>query len=165
MTGKAKRFPRVVPEIRKLCTDDADDLAQLLSDPLVMKYLEPPFTKGKAESFLIHEGLCETPRIYAAVIGDTFLGYVIYHAYDSGSMEIGWVLKKEYWHKGYASSLCEQLIQNAFHEKKDAVIECTKDHAVTIHIAQKYHFQYQGESGQLLTWRLPRCTERNCEHV
>ena len=34
-----------------------------------------------------------------------FIGYVIYHTYDETSMELGWVLDRKEWGKGYASAI------------------------------------------------------------
>ena len=51
--------------IRKMRKNDLEPMYQLLSDPAVMKYLEPPFTKEKTESFLNTCGLTTNPRIYA----------------------------------------------------------------------------------------------------
>ena len=62
--------------IRKMQPGDADALYRLLSDP---------------------EGLTEPPLVYAAEASGDFIGYVIYHAYDADSVEIGWVLLPEYW--------------------------------------------------------------------
>ena len=44
-------------------------------------------------------GLCEAPLIYAVEEEGAFLGYVIDHPYEEGSVEIGWVLFPEYWGK------------------------------------------------------------------
>ena len=52
------------------------------------------------------------------------LGYVIYHAYDPDSMELGWVLSRDCWGKGYASQLTDRLVELAHRAGKTAVIEC-----------------------------------------
>lgn len=83
--------------VRKMQPSDADALYRLLSDPEVMRHLEPPFDWEKTETFLHHAGLTEPPLVYAAESNGDFIGYVIYHAYDAGSVEIGWVLLPEYW--------------------------------------------------------------------
>ena len=78
--------------IRRMRPDDVDALYRLLSDPAVMCYLEPPYDRAQAEVFLRTAGLAEPPLVYAAEENGAFLGYVIYHAYDAESVEIGWVL-------------------------------------------------------------------------
>ena len=52
--------------IRKMQPGDADALYRLLSDPEVMRHLEPPFDREKTETFLHHTRLTEPPLVYAA---------------------------------------------------------------------------------------------------
>ena len=53
-------------KIRRFCQSDLPALYGLLSDPAVMRYLEPPFTLEQARRFLEEAGLCPSPLIYAA---------------------------------------------------------------------------------------------------
>ena len=110
--------------IRKMTQEDLEPPYRLLSDPRVMRYLEPPFTKEKTQQFLETAGRGEPPLVYAAEKEDTFIGYVICHPYDEDSVEIGWVLYPEYWGKGYASLLTEQMMKKIRSEGKLVVIEC-----------------------------------------
>ena len=133
--------------IRNFNENDLMDLYELLSDDDVMYYLEEPFSLAKTKDFLKNAGLCEHPLIYAVQNEKrSFIGYVIYHEYDDQSMEIGWVLKKEYWGKGIASSLTRKLIAMAALEGKDVIIECVPQQIVTKHIAEKNGFKYIGRS-------------------
>lgn len=122
--------------IRKMRPGDADALYRLLSDPAVMRYLEPPL-------------------VYAAEENGDFIGYVIYHAYDEQSVEIGWVLLPEYWGRGYASALTERLIGRARQEQKSVVIECAPAQAATKRIAVKKGFRACGNCDGLAVYRLP----------
>ena len=99
--------------IRRMRPDDVDALYRLLSDPAVMRYLEPPYDRAQVEVFLHTAGLAEPPLVYAVEENGAFLGYVIYHAYDAESVEIGWVLFPESWGRGYASALTDLLIGRA----------------------------------------------------
>ena len=128
--------------IRKMTETDLEPLFELLSDPLVMEYLEPPYTKEETGHFLRRAGLSNPPLIYAVENNDCFIGYVIYHDYDEDSVEIGWVLHPEYWGKGYASYLTERMIGWAFLSKKQLVIECSPKQNLTKHLAQKHGFSY-----------------------
>ena len=78
--------------IRRMKSSDADALYRLLSDPEVMRYLEPLYDRAQTEAFLHRAGLSEPPLVYAAEGNGHFIGYVIYHPYDEESIEIGWVL-------------------------------------------------------------------------
>lgn len=70
-------------------SSDADALYRLLSDPEVMRYLEPLYDRAQTEAFLHRAGLSEPPLVYAAEGNGRFIGYVIYHPYDEESIEIG----------------------------------------------------------------------------
>ncbi len=141
--------------IRKMRPGDADALYRLLSDPAVMRYLEPPFDRAQTEDFLRRAGLAEPPLVYAAEENGDFIGYVIYHAYDEQSVEIGWVLLPEYWGRGYASALTERLIDRARQEQKSVVIECAPAQEATKRIAVKKGFRACGNCDGLAVYRLP----------
>ena len=51
--------------IRRMKSSDADALYRLLSDPEVMRYLEPLYDRAQTEAFLHRAGLSEPPRVYA----------------------------------------------------------------------------------------------------
>ena len=141
--------------IRNMRPGDADALYRLLSDPEVMRYLEPPYDRVQAEAFLHHAGLSEPPLVYAVEENGSFIGYVIYHAYDVESVEIGWVLLPEYWGRGYASALTDQLIDRARQAQKSVVIECAPAQEATKRIAIKKGFRACGTCGGLEVYRLP----------
>ncbi len=143
--------------IRKFTQEDLGPLHSLLSDPDVMRYLEPPFTKEKTGQFLDSQGLTAFPRILAVDDKDhRFVGYVIYHDYDDESKEIGWVLKKDTWGRGVAGLLTKQLLAMAAAEGKDAVIECVPEQKVTRLIARKHGFRKAGEKDGLEIYRRER---------
>ena len=140
--------------IRKMNMNDLEPLYELLSDPKVMYYLEQPFTREKTKRFLIDYGMSDPPGVYAVDRGGTFIGYVIFHAYDEVSMELGWVLHPLYWGKGYASQLTELLIEKGLELHKQLVIECVPEQEITRHLATKYGFDYDGTTGGLDVFRL-----------
>lgn len=140
--------------IRNMRPGDADALYRLLSDPEVMRYLEPPYDRVQAEAFLHHAGLSEPPLVYAVEENGSFIGYVIYHAYDAESVEIGWVLLPEYWGRGYASALTDRLIDRARQVQKSVVLECAPAQAATRRIALKKGFRACGICDGLTVYRL-----------
>ena len=140
--------------IRNMRPGDADALYRLLSDPEVMRYLEPPYDRVQAEAFLHHAGLSEPPLVYAVEENGSFIGYVIYHAYDAESVEIGWVLLPEYWGRGYASALTDRLIDRARQAQKSVVLECAPAQAATRRIALKRGFRACGICDGLTVYRL-----------
>ena len=140
--------------IRNMRPGDADALYRLLSDPEVMRYLEPPYDRVQAEAFLHHAGLSEPPLVYAVEENGSFIGYVIYHAYNAESVEIGWVLLPEYWGRGYASALTDRLIDRARQAQKSVVLECAPAQAATRRIALKKGFRACGICDGLTVYRL-----------
>ena len=140
--------------IRNMRPGDAEALYRLLSDPEVMRYLEPPYDRVQAEAFLHHAGLSEPPLVYAVEENGSFIGYVIYHAYDVESVEIGWVLLPEYWGRGYASALTDRLIDRARQAQKSVVLECAPAQAATRRIALKKGFRACGICDGLTVYRL-----------
>lgn len=146
--------------IRKMKNGDFEALCRLLSDRDVMCCLEPPYDIARTKEFLESAGLAENPLVYAAEQNGEFIGYVIYHAYDEKSMEIGWVLFKEYWGRGYASVLTDMLVSKAIKEQKDAVIECMHEQEATRYIALKKGFEYCGISDGLEIYRLKFLREK-----
>ena len=70
-------------KIRKFEERDLQDLYEVISDPNVMEYIEPPYTMEQTKHFLQKEGLSESPRILAAENdAGEFVGYVIYHEFN-----------------------------------------------------------------------------------
>lgn len=129
--------------IRRFIEDDLQDLSDLLSDAEVMKYLEEPFDYEKTRSFLYSAALTENPLILAVENDNgNFVGYVIFHPFDQESYEIGWVLAKEYWGKGYASELTKMLIDKAKDKTDKLIIECCPEQMTTKKIAISHGFKY-----------------------
>ena len=129
---------------------DLLNLYGTLSDSEVMEYIEEPYTLDKTKFFLKKAALTEKPLIYAAEDDNgNYIGYVIYHEYEQNINEIGWILDKSTWGKGYASKLTEKLIEKARLDGKNVIIECSPKQKVTKHIAVKYGFEYEGQKDGL----------------
>ncbi|MBR6321518.1 MAG: GNAT family N-acetyltransferase [Lachnospiraceae bacterium] len=140
--------------IRKMETGDLEPLYELLSDPRVMRYLEPPYTKEQTEGFLESAVTEDPPPVYAVDKDGAFIGYVIFHEYDGAGMEIGWVLQPRCWGRGIASELTEILIKRVLSMGKQLVIECDPGQEATKRIARKYGFRYEGSEEGLDVFRL-----------
>ena len=143
--------------LRTMRCGDLKELHALLSDAEVMRWLEPPFTREQTERFLQQAGLSDPPLIYAAENAEgEFLGYAIYHDYDDHSRELGWVLKRSAWRKGYADEMTALLTMLARREGKNAVIECVPEQTASAHIARRHGFSYEGRADSCDVYRL-RC--------
>ncbi len=141
--------------IRRFVPADLEALYGLLSDADVMRYLEPPYTREAAADFLQRFGLSDAPLVYAVDdAAGAFVGYVIFHPYDDSSWEIGWVLCKAVWGKGYASQLTQRLITYATGKTKALVIECAPQQLATRQIALRHGFAFLERRDGLDVYRL-----------
>lgn len=134
-------------KIRKFTNNDLTDLYNLLSDEDVMEFIEPPFSWEKTANFLNSVALIDPPLIYAVEdFSQKFIGYVIFHEYDKDSFELGWILNKRYWGKGYANELTKAFIKRSSNIGKNLIIECAPNQENTKRIAMKNDFEFIGES-------------------
>lgn len=134
-------------KIRKFTSDDLVELYNLLSNKDVMEFIEPPFSLEKTADFLNSVALIDSPLIYAVEdFNQNFIGYVIFHEYDEDSFELGWILNKRYWGKGYANDLTKVFIERSSEIGKNLVIECDSNQEISKHIALKNDFEFLGES-------------------
>lgn len=130
-------------KIREFEKSDLDNLFKTLSDPDVMTYIEDPYTEEETKALLDDVLESEERSIHAAEDDNgNYVGYVIFHQYEEDSYELGWLLNKSEWGKGYASRLTEMMIEEARKKGMNAVIECDPEQAVTIHIAEKFGFKF-----------------------
>lgn len=141
--------------VRRFRENDLANLYKLISDEDVMRYLEKPYSFERTKIFLDKAGLQEYPLIYAVDdLSGKFIGYVIYHPYDADSYEIGWVLYKSEWKKGYAQELTEAMIHDATKNMKNLIIECVPEQVSTKRIAQNNGFQFIGNIDHCDTYKL-----------
>ena len=139
-------------KIRCLREEDCASLFPILSDPAVMRYIEPPFTLSKTTDFIRTAGLGHPPPVYAIVerVYQELIGHLIWHPYDDTSMELGWILKRDRQGLGYATELTRALLE---YTDRDIVIECDVRQEITRHIAEKMRFQFMEIKGRLVIYR------------
>ena len=61
--------------IRRFTEADAEALYVVLSDPEVMRYIEPPFSLEQTRAFLRDAGLCAPPLVYASPLISRLFSY------------------------------------------------------------------------------------------
>lgn len=66
--------------IRPLQWQDCGALHEILSDPEVMRFVEPPFDREQTRRFIETAGLCAPPLVYAVVEKQTgrLIGHLIW---------------------------------------------------------------------------------------
>ena len=143
--------------VRPFLPADEAALHEILSDPEVMRCIQPPFTPEQTHAFLRQAGLCTPPLVYALTLRETgtLIGHLIWHPYGPNSYELGWVLRRDCWGQGIASELTEALITEARRLGiSGIVLECTPEQAVSRQIAAKFGFRFEGGREGLETYRL-----------
>lgn len=136
--------------IRNFKEADAPALKAILGNPRVMEYIETPFTEEKTRNFIESKGLCQPPLVYALEYkeGNELIGQVIFHEYEGGSYEIGWIISDKYWNRGIADEITKSLI--AFAKKsllRALIIECDSRQKKSIKIAVKNGFRLIKDEG------------------
>ena len=141
--------------IRPFTMADTDALFAILSDPEVMRFIEPPYTRSQAAAFITDQLRAEVPQAYALTENGTgaLLGYVIWHPYDSESYELGWVLARAHWGRGYAAEVTDALMALARQENRDVVIACIPEQTLARRIAEERGFFYLGVENGLCVYR------------
>ena len=108
--------------LRDFNIDDLNDLHEIFGDHEVMKNCEPAYKKTKTKKFLQSFCINRKPKgAFAAILKENnkLIGYVLFKSLDEpGIFEIGWIFNKNYWKKGYAFEICNQLISYSFEEMK-----------------------------------------------
>lgn len=145
--------------VRSFAREDEEALHRLLSDPAVMRWMEPPYSPVQTRAFLFRAGLCQPPLVYAAESLSTncIIGYVIYHPYIQPSdYEIGWALAPCHWGKGLATELTAALLDQARRQgARRAVLECVPQNTAVQRIAARFGFTFQGIEEGLEQYSLP----------
>ena len=143
--------------IRDFLPEDAEQLHEVLSNAEVMEYIEPPFTPAQTTDFIKSAGMCEPPLVYALLWKETgtVIGHVIFHRYETDSIEIGWILHKEFWGHGIAGEVTARLVEHAREiGARSCVIECDPLQSASKRIARKYGFLYEGQDEGCDVYRL-----------
>ncbi len=130
--------------------EDHDDFAHLLADAEVMKHVDGPKTESEIEK-LFRRALGETakPGDHIWAIRQTedlaYVGHAALFCSDicqSNQREILFYLRKSFWHKGYAKTAGEQILQFATQRGYDmawATVDAT--HEASKLVCEKIGFQ------------------------
>lgn len=141
--------------LRPLRPEDAPELHRVLSDPEVMRWLEPPFTLEQTRSFIECAGLARPPLVYAVLRDTRLIGHVIWHPYEPGFYELGWVLARDVWGQGIAGELTALLLNWGREQGLSGVVlECAPQQAVTRHLAERFGFRREADADGLCVYRL-----------
>lgn len=102
--------------LREFRPADLEALHAIFSDPLVMEYVEPPYSLAQTEAFL--QDFCIARHGALAVErrdGGQVIGYVLFNdRFEPGVYEMGWIFNRAWWRQGYAYEACAALAEYAF---------------------------------------------------
>lgn len=101
--------------VRPFAPEDAADLWEILGDAQTMAYLERPYDFPGTQAFL--QDFCIARKgALACVCRETgkVIGYLLFHALQSGVYELGWAFNRRFWRQGYAFEALDGLIAYAF---------------------------------------------------
>lgn len=129
--------------LRRYRLDDLQDLFEYLSDEQVVKY-EPYKPMSIEEVIRNLDWRVSTDEMIAVelkeihkMIGNVYLG-----KREFNTLEIGFVLNKNYWGNGYAKESCKALIDNAFSEGIHRIFaECDPKNLNSWILLEKLGFQ------------------------
>lgn len=142
--------------VRPFRPGDLEALAEILGDGRVMTFLEPPYTRQQTQAFLTWAGLGEKPLVYAIVEAATgaLAGQLIWHPWEGSAWELGWILGRGFWGRGYARELTAEVLARAPELGiASVVLECHPDQGATAAIARHCGFAYQGRREGLDLWK------------
>ena len=142
--------------VRKFDLSDTAALYKILSNKIVMQYLEPVYNLEKTAAFINDYAMCDPPKVFALEYKsiNSVIGHLIFHPYDNKSYEIGWIIDNKFWNKGLACEITVAVIDYARKFNVEAlVIECHCNQMITRHIAEKYGFEMI-EENSLCVYRL-----------
>lgn len=104
--------------IRDFRKEDFKDCFEYLSDPMVMKYIEPIFTVTQTKEFIQKYGI-EEKIIYAVEekYSGKVIGHIIFHKFNHLlEYELGWIFNKKFHGNGYAKEVSLALFEYGFNK-------------------------------------------------
>lgn len=141
--------------LRMFCEDDLDAYAQMLADPEVMRYLGTGHTLSRSEAW----------RHIAMCLGHWSLrGYGLWAVEERGSgtlvgriglfnpegwpgVELGWMLGRAYWGRGYATEGARAALAYAFAVEQQAhIISLIRpENTASIRVAERLGERLEGQ--------------------
>jgi RimJ/RimL family protein N-acetyltransferase len=148
-------LPAVRLSLRWLTGSDVDALYTVFSDPEVMRYWSwlPWTERGQAVELLesIEEGFRNQTLFQCGIArreDDRVIGTCSLYNFDLGNRraEIGYILGRAYWGKGYATEALTALIEYVFQTFSLHRIEADVDprNAASIRLLERLGFQREG---------------------
>lgn len=158
--------------LREMTVEDLEELYRLYQDPEITLYMEGLYEDRAEEEAYTRAYISHMYRFYGygmwivedkqsgAVIGRAGLNNVDIHG--EPALEMGYLIGRAYQNQGYATEVCEGIIQFAAEGTEFPVLNCLiqKENVKSIHLMEKLDFTWeeelelQGKNMQRYTKRL-----------
>ncbi len=87
--------------IRPFSPADAQDFYEIFGDAETMENCEPAYDFEKAKNFLQDFCINRHGALAAQLKGTgKVIGYILFHEFDPGVYEIGWIFNRAFWRPG-----------------------------------------------------------------
>ena len=137
--------------LRMIRADDLDNLASLLSDPEVVKYVGDGQPTDREEAARALESILKHWQTHGfgrwAVVEKSSGEFIGFGGLRSlfGTPEVVYHLAKAYWRKGYASEMARAALRFGFEERGfDRIVAITKpQNAASIHVMEKLGLRFE----------------------
>jgi [ribosomal protein S5]-alanine N-acetyltransferase len=136
--------------VRSFCSEDAPDLFEYLSNPLVYLY-EPgdPISRAKADS--LASDFARSPDFWAVeltcehkLIGQIYFSQI--EPYHLMTWELGYILSPDYQRKGYTSEAAGTLVRYGFSTGQihRIIAHCNPDNMASWKLLERIGFRREG---------------------
>lgn len=136
--------------LRQLENEDAPALHPALSDPAVMHWWSsgPHTTLAQSEAYVARNAeISESWRCWAITErGGEALGWVVLIGKRPGVQEVGYILRRDCWGRGYAREAVHRVICHAFDDlgQRRIAADTDPENAASIRLLQSLGFQREG---------------------
>jgi len=139
--------------LRPFTQADAEAALTWLGDAEAMRYIEPPFDLEKARRFIADCGhlvycLCEKQS-------GSPIGQIIWHPYmgDPARYELGWILARAHWGRGYAGEISQALLAQAKAQGiAEVILETVPENRASIALIEALGAAYSHTEDGLLVY-------------
>lgn len=143
--------------LREMTMEDLDALYQLYEEPEITRYMEGLYEDRKKEEEYTRAYINNMYRFYGygmwlviaketgKIIGRAGLNNVDIHG--EPALEMGYMIGKPYQNQGYATEVCEGILQFAAEATEFKLINCLiqKENVKSVHLMEKLDFTWEEE--------------------
>lgn len=135
--------------LRPLVTADADALHAVFSDEQTMRYWSSPPHRGMAETRDYVSGNAAQDQWLTWAItegGGPALGWIVLGTHRQGVCELGYILGRDRWGRGYAGEAAAAIVGHGFAAMglRRIFADCDPDNIGSIRVLERLGFRREG---------------------